>query len=214
MPLQWFALVCMLVDHLNKTLPGLQLGAPGWLGRLAFPVFGFVLAAKLARNGSLNRTICARISRRLLLSGTCATPFYILVFKSPNGWWPLNCLFLYAIFVAMVWILDSRPGQRFHAVVLFVIGGAFVEYFWCGLAYCLAAWWYCKRNDTLSLLIWTAATALLAVPNGSWWSLMALPVIVAARWIRNVPIAANHFFYVFYPLHLAVLVIARWLCKI
>ena len=203
----------MLVDHVSKTLLELQPAAFSWLGRLAFPVFGFILAAKLARSEPLTRIVCARILKRLILAGTCATPFYILAFKSPNGWWPLNCLFLYAIFVAMVWIVDSLPGQRFHAVVLFVIGGAFVEYFWFGLAYCLSAWWYCKKNDTWSFLLWTAATGLLAVPNGSSWALIALPVIVAASWIKSVAIPARHFFYVFYPAHLAVLVMVRWLLK-
>ena len=117
------------------------------------------------------------------------------------------------MFVAMAHILDSHSGRRFYAVVLFVIGGAFVEYYWCGLLYCLAAWWYCRTNDRASLFVWSAATALLAVPNGSSWGLIAVPVILASRWVKCAPIKARYFFYVFYPTHLAALVMLRWLCN-
>ena len=211
--LQWFALACMLTDHVSKMFPMLHLAPLDWLGRLAFPTFGFVLAAKLARNGPLPLIIFMRVLKRLLLAGTCATPFYILAFKSPYGWWPLNCLFLYAVFAAMVYILDACPRQRFHAIVLFVIGGAFVEYFWCGLFYCLTAWWYCKKHDTRAFLLWTAATALLAAPNGSFWALIALPVILAARRIDFAYRPPRHFFYVFYPMHLAALNMLQLLCN-
>ena len=50
--LKWLALVSMLVDHFGRYAFGL--GTDSWafaIGRLAFPLFAFVLASNLARPG-------------------------------------------------------------------------------------------------------------------------------------------------------------------
>ena len=51
--LKWLGIGLMTLDHMNKFLNGGQSAFIFDLGRIALPLFGFVLAYNLARPGSL-----------------------------------------------------------------------------------------------------------------------------------------------------------------
>ena len=53
--LKWLGLLFMTGDHVNKYLFAQKLPCLFELGRLAMPIFGFVLAYNLARSGALAR---------------------------------------------------------------------------------------------------------------------------------------------------------------
>ena len=71
--LKWLALALMTVDHLDAFVYQRELGT--WVGRLVFPVFGFVLGYNLARP-SLDAAGRARLLRRLLAFALLALPFH------------------------------------------------------------------------------------------------------------------------------------------
>ena len=77
--LKWLALLPMTPDHVNKHL--LHASVPELLaaGRLALPLFGFVLGCNLARPGALASGGYSRTARRLAVFGSIATiPFIAL----------------------------------------------------------------------------------------------------------------------------------------
>jgi hypothetical protein len=88
--LKWLALVLMTGDHVNKYLLNGTVPALFDAGRLAMPIFAFVLAYNLARPGNLERGVYRRTITRLGLFGVVSTPICIALGGLLYGWWPLN----------------------------------------------------------------------------------------------------------------------------
>ena len=204
--LKWLALVLMTLDHINKYLFAEKL--PGFfeLGRLAMPLFGFVLAYNLARPGALQRGTHLHAIERLALFGVVATPFFIGMGGLGWGWWPLNIMFMLLTATGLIYLIEKGDAVSLVAAgALFFFGGFLVEFWWFALAYCVAAWWYCKSPSKRALVLWIAAAASLYVVNRNYWALAALPVIFAAPYIDLKMPRIRYAFYIYYPAHLAVL---------
>jgi hypothetical protein len=107
---------------------------------------------------------------------------------------------------SIIWLLEIGGGWRLAlALVLFLVGGALVEFWWPGIALCVAAWSYCRNPRALALGLWIAATASLYLINRNLWALAAFPLIFYAphaHW--RVP-RIRWAFYGYYPAHLAAL---------
>lgn len=200
--LKWAALVSMLLDHVNKYLLHGQWPSLYMLGRLAMPLFAFGLMYRLAQPEAGNGGRAGRVMRRLALFGALATPPFVHLV----GWWPANVLFMLLVATAVVWLHGQHTrATRLLAVAAFVLGGAFVEFWWFGLAFCLTAWAYCRRPSLARALACVLATLGLAVVNRNFGALAALPLLwmaprVACRLGRR-----PWLFYVFYPAHLGVI---------
>lgn len=204
--LKWLALASMTFDHVNKYLLGGALQSASDLGRLAMPLFGFVLAYNLARPTARQRGVHRRVMARLALFGLLATPFYVVLGGLAGGWWPLNILFTLLVATGLLFLAEKGgPVHVVSATVLFLVGGAFVDYWWFGLAFCLTAWWYCRASSWLTLAAWIAASTLLYLVSDNPWALAALPMIFAAPHVKlHVP-RLRFVFYTYYPAHLALL---------
>ena len=204
--LKWLALFLMTLDHINKHFFDAKLPGVFEAGRLCMPLFGFVLAYNLARPGALLRGTHVRAMKRLAFFGTLASPFFMGLGGLIWGWLPLNIMFLLLVATRMIYLIEKGGfGNLSAAGVLFLFGGLFVEFWWVGLAYCLAAWWYCKSPNRTALILWGMAAALLYVINGNYWALAALPLIFAAPYINIKMPRFRYAFYIYYPAHLAVL---------
>lgn len=204
--LKWLALLLMTLDHVNKHL--LQASVPELFaaGRLALPLFGFVLGYNLARPGALASGSYSRIARRLAIFGTIASIPFIALGGLGWGWWPFNIMATLLVATLCAWLIEVGGTARLvAAAVVFIVGGALVEFWWPGLAVCLMAWAYCRRPSRLRLALWIGALASLYVINRNQWALAALPLIFAAGQVRlNLP-RGRLGFYLYYPAHLAVL---------
>jgi hypothetical protein len=178
----------------------------GAAGRLALPLFGFVLGYNLARPGALAYGSYSRTARRLAIFGTIATIPFIALGGLGWGWWPFNIMATLLVATLCAWLIEvDGPGRLVAAAAVFIVGGALVEFWWPGLAVCLMAWAYCRRPSWLRLALWIGALASLYVINRNLWALAALPLIFAAGQVRlNLPRGRLRF-YVYYPAHLAVL---------
>ena len=210
--LKWIGLLLMFVDHTNKYL---ALGKIEWMfaaGRACLPIFCFVLAYNLSRRGVLADGGFMRALKRMAISGTVATPFFIMLGGLGWGWWPLNIMFMLFAATWILFLLERRQrGDVALAVAVFTIGGAFVEFWWVGLLLCLAARHYCKQPTTLAFAGMVVATGALYLINGNGWALAALPLIAAAPYVHEVGIPRwRNLFYIAYPTHLALLVAIRW----
>ena len=207
---KWFALACMLLDHVNKYLLDGAEPALFALGRFALPLFGFALAYNLARPGALARGAYRRLLPRLAAFGVIASPFFIALGGLGWGWWPLNIMFTRFVAAAVLWLLEVRSSSAIAgAIVLFLVGGLFVEFWWPALACIVAAWLYCRRATWLRFVGWIAATGSLYLINDNLWALAALPALfLLARVSVTLP-RMRWLFYLFYPAHLAVLWVIR-----
>lgn len=204
--IKWLALVAMTLDHLNTYLWHGAWPALAAAGRCAMPLFAFVLASRLAAPGALARGVHGRVMLRLALAGACAAPMLAGLGVLGNGWWPLNIMFTLLVGTAAAWLLAAGARWAPAAALLLVFGGgAVVEFLWFGLAFFLAAWWYCKAPGSARWCVLAAATTALACVNQSHWALLALPVIAAGRRYALPVRRVRHVFYAWYPFHLALL---------
>jgi hypothetical protein len=204
--IKWLALGLMTLDHVNKHLLHDAYGAFFAAGRLAVPLFGFVLAYNLARPGALENGVYRRVLKRLALFGAIATVPFAALGGLGWGWWPLNVLFMLFVSTACIYLLDKGgAGQRALFVVLFVLGGGLVEFWWPAVAMCVIAWAYCKRPSWWALIGWVASTAALYAINGNFWALAAFAIIFTSPHVDARMRRMKSFFYTYYPIHLAVI---------
>jgi len=205
--LRWVAIVTMVVDHVGAVLlppaDALPLRA---VGRVAWPLFAFLLAYNVARRGVDPR----RYLTPLLLWCAVATLPHYLAFQRPvvNI---LGTLFLGAGALALLAKRRELEARSPLAVPVGLAGvlvaSAFVEYGPPGVALVLVWWWALKTGEPAALL----ATALVvAWQNHPWvvWpaTLAALPLpFVVARLPVGLP-RSGRLPWLFYPTHLAMLV--------
>lgn len=203
---KWLALFLMTLDHINKHLFSYKLPGCFELGRLAMPLFVFVLAYNLARPGAYAAGAHWRTGKRLASYGLIACVPYIALGTVINGWWPLNIMFTLLAATVMYGLIEHGGQlQTTLAVAVFAVAGVLVEYWWPGMLLALACWLYCKRPSHLRLFALVAGTASLSVVNQNLWALAALPVmLIAPRVTLHVP-RVPHVFYLYYPAHLAVI---------
>jgi hypothetical protein len=203
--LKWIAIFCMVFDHANKALFSDKIQFFIIIGRLALPIFTVVLAYNLSRPGTLKKGAFPRTIKRLVIYGVISTPFYLLTFNGIFGLWPLNVMFMLAILVGIIWIFELNNKYRLFSIVLFIIGGALVEYWWVGLLCGLSAWLFFKIPNKKTLSLWILSLFLLCAINGNFWTLIAVPVIFLFSNISFDISRNKNVFYIMYPLHLAIL---------
>ena len=196
--LKWLGLVLMTLDHVNKYL--LQ-GQAAWMfeaGRLVMPLFSFVLAYNLAREGPGTRGAAARTARRLVVVGLLATPICWLL----QGPWPLNILLTLASAAAVISLLEN--GRTLAGLALALAGGFLVEFWWPAIGATIAAWYFCRSPSWRPALAWTGCIAALTPVNGNLWAFACVPLLfIAASSTVRLP-RSKWFFYAYYPAHLGV----------
>jgi hypothetical protein len=209
--LKWLALALMTGDHINKYLFNGALPVLFEAGRLALPIFVFVLAYNLSRFGSGDRSAYMRTMERLAVFGALASVPFTALGSQYAGPFPLNVLFTLLVVTACAYLTDTGGlARQISAGLVFLIGAGWVEYGGAAVALGLAAWSYCKRPTVAAAVVTLLACVALWFINRNLWALAALPLLLAASRV-DVPVPRLRWaFYTYYPLHLAAL----WLIRI
>ena len=208
--LKWLALTLMTGDHVNKYLFNGTLPFFFEAGRLALPIFVFVLAYNLARLGALERGAYTRTMKRLAIFGAVASVPFIALGGLYAGWYPLNILFACLVVTACAYLMEN--GGTLHLVgagLVFLVGGGLVEYWWPAVALGLAVWSYCKRPTVSAAVVALLACTSLWFINRSLWALTAMPLLLVASYVDLPMPRLRWAFYGYYPLHLAALWVIR-----
>lgn len=211
--LKWLALLLMTGDHVNKYLFNATLPYLFEAGRLAMPIFVFVLAYNLARPELAGQGAYRRTMLRLGLFGLMAMPAFVMLGSLMMGWFPLNIMFTLLVIAAIVAMIEkARAGSYIAgsgAVLVFMWGGGLVEFWWPAVAFGISVWWYCKNPNWIALLGAIASCASLFWINGNLWALAALPLAVAASQVDLRVLRMRWTFYAYYPAHLVALLLIR-----
>lgn len=202
--LKWLALVLMVLDHINKFLLNETLPYIFEAARICMPIFGFVLAYNLARPEALEKGVHIRVMRHLALYGALATPFFMMMV----GPLPLNIMFTLLVATATIHMAE-RGGFWWTcaALLLFVTGGALVEFWWPAVAFIVASWRYCKSPSWTALSLIILALVMTYLVNGNYWALLALPLLYVAQFVSIKVSRRRAVVYAVYPLHLALLLL-------
>jgi hypothetical protein len=205
--LKALGLVLMTSDHINKYLFNGTSDLAFNAGRVALPIFCFVLAVNLARDGSLPKGAYRRTSIRLALYGTLSTPIFLALGGLLFSVYPLNVMFTLLAITRITCELDK--GRTGVALALGLAAGGLVEYWWPALLFGAAVWSYVRSPTWLAAVLSLASCAALQSVNGNFWALAAFPFIgllLTVRW--RLP-RVRWLFYAYYPIHLLLIWLAR-----
>ena len=197
----------MVLDHVNKYLYNDALPWVFQIARLSFPLFGFVLAYNLARPGIISNGAAVRVMKRLAIFALIAAIPHIVL---DSRFFPLNILATLLVATGTVCLFEQGGLKRWHGILVFMAGGFIVEGNWFAIAVCMTAYRYCQLPTVLRLSQFIASLVVLGLfINTNQWALAALPVILIAPHVRISLKRHRNFFYGFYPVHLAVILLAR-----
>lgn len=206
--LKWLALVSMVVDHVNGYVFRDHFALAQAFGRLSFPLFALVLGYNLAR---LDPPKLASAAQRMAVAGLVAQPFFALMVNSA---WRLNIFFTFLAALGVI-ALARQPASRRRNVLLlllFVGGGVVVDYFWYGIAMVVAAYHF-SRSQTIGAAVALLATLgaltlflFLSIGWPAFAGLLTVPIVWHSQQMNLEIRRRPRLFYVFYPLHIALLV--------
>lgn len=187
------AIATMLLDHIGKYLFPFEILRI--IGRISFPLFAYQLGVGYKMTSSKEGYI-----KRLLIFGIISQVPYSLL----RGDFLLNILFSLALGVFSIWALENKKFFYFFLIIPFSF---LVSYGIYGLAVIL--FFYFLKNKIYQAFSFFSVTFLYALFYG-WgiqlFALFALPIIFKPFSKANLP---RNFFYLFYPLHLAVIYLLK-----
>ena len=207
--LKLIAAFAMLLDHIGLMFfPDVL--AFRIVGRLSFPIFAFMIAegCRYTRN---RRRYWGLLTA---LAAVCQVVYYLF-----DGSLYFSVLVTFSLSILTIYVLDwwkRRPGiPRLLGLLgaflaLHVLNTLFtIDYGFCGcLVPVFASLPVGTRYDTLTFRIFCLGVGLLplaaAIGGIQYLSLLAVPVLLCYNGQRG-KWNLKYFFYIFYPLHLAVL---------
>jgi hypothetical protein len=209
--LKWIALLSMFIDHFGRLW--FTYGVDTWvfaLGRIAFPLFAFVLAVNLARDGARAER-AARVTRRLAI--------WCVVAVLPSIWargepMLVNVLGTLALGAALCWLIVSagRIALRLAGCVVIVAASWYVEFGAAGVLLIPAIYLWCTERQreaaVLAVLMFLLTGWLNALFGGAPAMLGTLACVPIAWVVRQLPVVAPRLqlaFYIVYPAHLALI---------
>lgn len=211
--LQWIALLTMTIDHIGYRLfPGTDIFRI--VGRLAFPLFVFMLAEGFAHTSGRGKYI-GRLALFALLS---EIPYQ--VFAHGAYWWAYvlldrflwgNIFFELALIFLALWSIQAAREKN----KLFYVGAAacvvlagFAGTMYGGYGVLMGICFYIFREKRwLAIACLAALTACYCLQHGSMFQLYAVAAAVPIYFYNGArgPRLPKYFSYIYYPAHLLVI---------
>ena len=212
--LKIIAMLAMLFDHIGKVLLP-QYSILQIIGRLAFPIFAFMIA-----EGCFYTKNKVRYFLTVFLLGAGCQAVYIIWEKS----FYMNILLTFSLSIILIFSLENykkTKEKRIRILMLFTVitvlliavmlpvilidQGFIIDYGVCGVLLPVAIFY---APDKLRKLIYTAGILiLLTLDLGGgiqWWSLLSIPFLALYNQKRG-KYNIKPLFYILYPAHLVVI---------
>ena len=210
--LKLIALVSMTVDHIGLLLFP-QYRILRVIGRIAFPIFAYMIA-----EGCRYTSSRARYFITIFLLGAGMQVFFWITRRSVYQ----HVLITFSMSLCLIFCIQNarkRGGAWTVLSLLVFLGEAFlclfpekllpwrsfaVDYGLCGVL--LPVLIYAGRDRREKLLAAAAGLAALSLsmPALQWWCLLSLPLLALYSGERGT-LRLKYLFYIYYPLHLIVL---------
>lgn len=213
--LKLIAAAAMVLDHAGLMFfPGNALFRI--LGRLAFPIFAFMIA----EGSKYTRNRAKYFGQLFGLAVVCQIVYFLV-----DGSMYLSILFTFSLSLLMIFSLQyckEKPTAFPAAVFLLSVGSVrllnhvfTIDYgFWGCMVPLFAALPHKTRFDSIPVNVACLSLGLLilSLVSGGWqlWSLAAVPLLLLYSGKRGKH-KMKYFFYIFYPVHLALLQILAWI---
>ena len=207
---KWIAIVAMTIDHYGKIFDPPYYLATHITGRIAFPLFAWIIGTRLALSPGLDM----RYLRRLLPWAVISQPVYVLV---GHDWWEGNILVTLVLGIGVhIAVQTIRKGGRamgYAALLVLLLSSPMVDFELFGVLSVPLIAGACARRLRAGAMVagplGVLANASLSPPFltlTDWVALLATPIALLAmrRAIRLLRLSTQ-LFYGYYPAHLLLL---------
>jgi len=208
---KWAAVLAMVIDHYGKIVDPELYVPTHMIGRIAFPLFAWIIASRLA----LRPDLAATYVRRLIPWALISQPVF---WFAGREWYEPNILIelLAGMLVARAFI-TLGAGWLTIAVALALAGiGWFFDYGPAGVLSIPAMYLTIRHNVSAGLIVLAVVGVLVNLPVPDSASVAFAAASLAAPLMAlfslqvrpgMLPRLPTLFFYAFYPLHLLVFAI-------
>ena len=211
--LKLIAMLTMTADHVGLMLlphiPALRL-----VGRLAFPVYAYMIAEGCRHTGSMPRYLGGVAA----LAAVCQGVYFFAM-----GSVYQSIMVTFSLSILLIWLLQTALRKKTvwaWLIAAIGIGAAYftsevlpgwlpdtdfgVDYGFLGILLPVAVWVGRSRGE--KLLCAAVVLSLMAVGgwSGQWFALLALPLLALYNGQRG-RLRLKWLFYVYYPAHLVIL---------
>ena len=209
--LKWIAIITMTVDHVGAILYP-EFTVLRFIGRLSFPLFAYLLILGIENTRNV-RNYFIRLFVFALIS---QVPFFLALGFEPFGY--LNIFF--TLSSGLLFIYFFKKSSVFVFVPVFASLVLPFDYGIYGIAM-IGCMYILKENTKFGVVSLVLLNTLFLVPwNIQFLSISAIPFIIlhkngSLNITREtteeftIPLWRKYFFYVYYPLHLALLYIIK-----
>ncbi len=199
--LKWIAIITMLIDHTGAILYGDNSGIFRMIGRIAFPIFCFLLVEGFFHTKDVHRYMLRLALFALVSEIPYELAFYRRIFIPVQ-----NVFFTLLIGMTLMYVLEKNKNIALQAAyVLLAMWGAYMlrtDYGYRGILLIVIFYYFYKHRAAAVTLAagWNFLYGLGAVQN---WGVLASPFLALYNGERGPKM--RYFFYVFYPAHLLIL---------
>lgn len=206
--LKWIGIITMTFDHIGILLLNSN-ELLREIGRLAFPIFGFVLVYNYIHH-TKNKV---KYIKRLAVFSFIIEPIHLLVFH--NHYAGLNIFFIYTLTLSFLYVYELVQGEKdidvkkyLFLVIFFMLSilvSQYTEYRVSG--FLVTSSFYFMLKDKRFIVITIFLLALLNAPATNYIlaTLTVVPIVYLASKIDIHVRRSRYFFYLYYPIHLSLL---------
>ncbi len=211
--LKWIAIITMAIDHIAAVL--VAPGSTTWwimrgIGRLAFPIFVFLLVQGFLHTRSVNKYLLRLAAFALISEVPFDLAFYgkVLEFSHQNIFFTLflGLLAIYLVNMTEKALAENLILQSFLSglavlVLSFLAALLRTDYDYRGVLL-IVGFYLFRRNK---ILMGVALAFVVVILFGSIESIALLSIIPIAFYNGEKGKSMKYFFYIFYPAHLLLL---------
>lgn len=205
--LKWIAIATMTVDHVGAVLfPDLEVLR--FVGRFSFPLFAYLLVLGVENT----RNVRNYFIRLFVFALVSQVPFFLALDNGPFDL--LNIFFILSCGLAFLYFF--KKGSFFAIVPIFATLFLPFDYGIYGIAI-IGCMYMLRANTKFGVAALVIINALFLVPwNNQFLSIASIPLVILHKSGSlnltegtpaklAIPLWRKYFFYVYYPLHLALL---------
>jgi len=212
--LKWIAIITMTVDHVGAMLYP-EFTVLRFIGRLSFPLFAYLLILGMENT----RNVRNYFIRLFIFALISQVPFFLALGFEPFGY--LNIFFTLSF--GLLFIYFFKKSSVFVFVPVFASLVLPFDYGIYGIAM-IGCMYILKENTKFGVVSLVLLNTLFLVPwSIQFLSISAIPLIVLHKNGSlnitketteevTIPLWRKYFFYVYYPLHLALLYVIKLYC--
>lgn len=210
------AAIFMLIDHIGVLFYPNQ---PLWrlLGRIAMPLFAYGVASGFAYTSSFNKYM----KRMGVFAIVSQLPFLWMFELAFGKTFALNIGFTFLIALGCLWFIKNAEQQaqsikmgNYVMVSLLLI---LAEVLHCdygvygiGVVYIFYQYGVKRENQLVAYVLFSLFTLIYSLMYGNLLQIYAILAVAFIMLLKNVNFRGlRYFFYIFYPLHMLILVLIK-----